>query len=252
MSRVDDYVRQLQGSHDWKRLVREQSGLPGPRGNLELLQAVVETIDPEEFFAVAALGPEQAPGNTPDELLVCCGVVGLARLIARGQTEHWLSLSALSADSRWRVREGVAMALQRLGRQDWAGLVAALASWIEGSARQRRAVVAGLCEPDLLADPAHARETLAILDRITRSLLAEPDRRDDAIRSLRQALGYGWSVAVAALPQEGKALFAAWAIDRDADVRWIVRENLRKKRLLRLDEAWVQELGAIVSRSGER
>jgi hypothetical protein len=39
-----------------------------------------------------------------------------------------------------------------------------------------------------------------------------------------------------------------WLASDDRDVRWIMRENLRKRRLARMDAAWVarcvDELGA--------
>jgi hypothetical protein len=37
-----------------------------------------------------------------------------------------------------------------------------------------------------------------LLDRITSGIVDAPDRGTEAFRVLRQALGYGWSVAVAA------------------------------------------------------
>ena len=30
-----------------------------------------------------------------------------------------------------------------------------------------------------------------------------------------------------------------WLADPDPDIRWIMRENLKKKRLARMDAAWV-------------
>jgi hypothetical protein len=54
------------------------------------------------------------------------------------------------------------------------------------------------------------------------------------VRTLRQALGYAWSVAVAADPEPGLTAFTALRDDPDPDVAWVVRENLRKKRLQRL------------------
>jgi hypothetical protein len=53
------------------------------------------------------------------------------------------------------------------------------------------------------------------------------------VRTLRQALGYCWGVAVAADPAQGLPAF--WALDEaDPDVAWIVRKNLEKTRLIRL------------------
>jgi hypothetical protein len=44
-----------------------------------------------------------------------------------------------------------------------------------------------------------------------------------------------------AAPERGKALMAKWLADADPDLRWIMRENLGKARLARLDAAWVEQ-----------
>jgi hypothetical protein len=66
-----------------------------------------------------------------------------------------------------------------------------------------------------------------------RTLPAGERRRDD-VRTLRQALGYCWSVAVAADPEAGLPAFARLEEDDDPDARWIVRSNRAKARLARL------------------
>lgn len=70
------------------------------------------------------------------------------------------------------------------------------------------------------------------------------------MRTLRQALAYGWSVAVAALPAEGKATFERWLDSSDPDVRWLLRENLRKQRLKQMDSDWVERSLAQLGRGG--
>ncbi len=71
---------------------------------------------------------------------------------------------------------------------------------------------------------------------VTDALASRPrdQRRDPAVRTLRQGLGYCWSVAVAADPRRGLPAFTALADTADPDVAWIVRENRRKNRLARL------------------
>jgi len=54
------------------------------------------------------------------------------------------------------------------------------------------------------------------------------------VRVLRQAVGYAWSVVVAADIERAWPRFAALAASDDPDVAWIVRENLSKNRLRRL------------------
>lgn len=54
------------------------------------------------------------------------------------------------------------------------------------------------------------------------------------MRTLRQALGYCWSVAVAGDPAAGVLRFAALRGSSDPDMAWVVRENEKKARLRRV------------------
>lgn len=54
----------------------------------------------------------------------------------------------------------------------------------------------------------------------------------------RKGLAYCWSVAIVANPLAGKARFEAWLADPDPDLRWMLRENLKKARLSRMDPDW--------------
>jgi hypothetical protein len=100
----------------------------------------------------------------------------------------------------------------------------------------QRAAVAGICEPRLLEAREGAACALVTCQVVTASLVDRPagTRRDPDVRVLRQALGYCWSVAVAADPERGLPAFHELAASSDTDVAWIVRENGRKKRLARL------------------
>jgi hypothetical protein len=218
-------------SRDPLAFIRKHSNLPGPRGNLELAQVVADEGDETLFRALVAFGPDRAPENTPEGFLPVCGLVGLGRLVAEGRMDLVPELRRSATDPRWRVREAVAMGLQRWGRADMGGLLAEMRRWAEASLLERRAVVAAVCEPDLLTDPRNARRVLSLLDRITRSVTRAPDRHRDDFRVLRKALGYGWSVAVAGLPEVGIARLNGWMTSDDPDVRWIMRENLKKRRL---------------------
>src|SRR5689334_8149120 len=88
----------------WPEYLREHSGLPGPRANLELAQAVADVGIAEVFDDLIA---------SDDEYLVLCGVIGLgARLAARPDPALVRRLRGHAMDGRWRIREAVAMALQ--------------------------------------------------------------------------------------------------------------------------------------------
>lgn len=211
----------------WPAYLGEHSGLPGPRGNIELAQAVADEGDSDCFDRLIA---------TDDEYLVFCGVVGLGRLLAEGAPVED-RLREHACDARWRVREAVAMALQRLGDADVARLLDLVTGWaIHPHPLVQRAAVAGVCEPRLLQAPAAAACAVNVCAQLTQGLAALPadKRRDAGVRTLRQALGYCWSVAVAADPTAGLPHFRALTACDDPDVAWIMRENRKKARLAKL------------------
>jgi hypothetical protein len=218
----------------------ERSGLPGPRANLELAQAAADVVGSGALRSWAAIGPGDAGTNEPRGFLAVCGVIGLGRLAVEGDRGAVDELRQHANDPRWRVREAVAMALQRIGDADVNDLIRIARGWSSGSALERRATAAALAEPRLLTDPGAAAAAVGLFDRITASFVADPgDRKAEGPQALRKALGYGWSVVIAGDPQDGKAAFERWLDADDRDVRWICRENLKKARLVRMDRDWV-------------
>jgi len=240
MSKVENYRVKLKTLESWDTFLLEESNLPGPRGNLELAFAVAREGDETLFLRYARLDERSAPTNTREEFLAFCGVLGLGYLLASG-AEHYLTLLRKHAsDPRWRIREAVAMGLQKVGQEDMDCLLRIMDSWKEGALLERRAVVAGLCEPVLLMEEEHAGRILDILDSITSSVENEVDRKSGDFKTLRKGLGYGWSVVVVAQPELGKERFERWVQVGDKDIRWIVKENLKKNRLVRMDKTWVE------------
>jgi hypothetical protein len=241
MTKVDEHRRALAAldPDEWRGYLAANSNLPGPRGNLELVAAFADLADPAMIRLYAA---------GADEYEATCGAVGLGRLLADGDGKAAAELRELADDDRWRVREGVAMSLQRLGDADVGRLIALAAEWATGPPLVQRAAAAGICEPRLLATTVAAGAALDLLDQITADVPAQPParRRDPDVRTLRQALGYCWSVAIAAAPDEGFTRLERWATSEDPDVRWIVKENLGKKRLERADPARLAALRALV------
>ncbi len=231
---------------DRETYLRANSGLPGPRGNLELIDIASAASDRADLERWAALGPDVAPENTPGVFLACVGTVGLGRLVAAGDRSLLSTLRRAANDPRWRVREAVAMALQAWGDIEPAALALEMERWAGGSPLEGRAAMAALCEPRLLHDRQIVAATLAILDRLTANVRSADAADAGQVRVLRQALGYGWSVAVAADVAIGLPAFERWLPDRNADVRWIIRQNLAKARLARVAPAWVERARAAV------
>lgn len=238
-NKIATYRAVLRTLDEWDAYLLNESGLPGPRGNLELAQAVAEEGDLQRFERYLSYTAEIAPVNSPYEFLAFCGAVGLGRLLAEGDSIHLKRLRQLASDPRWRMREGVAMALQRLGDADMEQLLSAMSVWANGTLLEQRAAAAALCEPRLLKKAEHARATLQILDRITARVEKAPRNRDEDFLVLKKGLSYCWSVAVVALPDEGKALMEKWLAVNNLAIQWIMRENLKKARLSRMDADWV-------------
>jgi hypothetical protein len=243
MTKQQDYARELGRINDRTAFLRTHSGLPGPRGNLGLVQAAADVGVEADFRTWIGVGSGDEP---TDEFLAVCGVVGLGRLLAEGRLELAEELRAHASDPRWRVREGVAMALQRVGDTDVGRLFDIVTRWLADRPYVQRAAVAGVAEPRLLKTPDAAARAVMAVDRVTASVAAADQRRSDEFRTLRQALGYCWSVVVVAGPEVGKPCFQRWASSADSDIRWIVKENLKKARLLRLDRAWADALKAVI------
>jgi len=202
------------------------SNLPGPRGNLTLLDAAGDVLTESVALRLA---------DDPDEFLACAGVVTIGRLLLERPGEPGLVelLTSRAADPRWRVREAVAIAAQRVGDGDQAQLRELVAGWAASAdPLVVRAGIAAVCEPRLLVDPLTAAVALAACEQATATLrsFSGADRRRDDVRTLRQGLGYCWSVAVAAEPVAGVPRFLA--LDAaDPDLAWVIKSNRGKRRL---------------------
>jgi len=241
MTKIDEYQAKLLSLDEWDAYLLSESGLPGPRGNIELAQAVANEGNQELFQRYLSYSADVAPVNSPYEFLAFCGALGLGRLLAEGETSLLQVLRTLASDPRWRMREAVAMALQRLGDVNMPQLLAAMQIWSRGTRLEQRAAAAAICEPRLLSTENYARQALNILDTITIAFEAAAHRQANDFIALRKGLGYCWSVAVVALPAEGKVLMEKWLQMPDKDIQWIMQENLKKNRLLRMDARWVEQ-----------
>jgi hypothetical protein len=236
MAKINEYREKLKKQDDWVPYLKKNSGLPGPRGNLELAHAVAQEGNKKQFEQFLSFEAEE---NTPEVFLVFCGVMGLGKLAAH-DSSLFARLRGYASDPRWRVREAVATGLQLVGDEDISLLLREMQKWSTGNWLEKRAAAAALCEPRLLKESKVANHVLQILDDITSSMQKANDPKDEAFKVLRQAMGYCWSVAVAASPKDGKRLMEKWLAIKNSDVRWVMKENLKKNRLVKMDADWVK------------
>jgi len=240
MSKTEIYQQKLSKSKNWIPYLRKNSGLPGPRGNLELAYAVAREANPAQIEGLLSVPYETAKENTPGVFVFFCGLLGLGKLVAQGDLAQLTRLRKYSSDPRWRVREGVATALQLIGDQNMDLLIKEMREWSQGNWYEKRAAAAALAEPRLLNNPQRVIQIMDIFDSITAAITSAGKPNDESFRICRQAMGYCWSVAVAALPSEGKPFMEKWIRSQNPDVRWIMKENLKKNRLIKMDVEWVK------------
>lgn len=247
-----------------RTFLEKNSGLPGPRGNLELAHSFAASVAGmkiaewqwEFLMQLAATSITKAPVNSAKEFLPFCATLALGALYGDGlprprRRAALAALTAATSDGRWRMREAAAMGLQLIGERDIEAMKGIVAQWMaESSWLTLRAVAAGLAHPPMLKDPdvaSYAVETAAALvAALTRA--SAKDRKDEPFKIFRQGLGYSLSVFAAASPGPGFTLLRKCAAVRDPDLAWVIRENLKKKRI---SEAFPGECGKVASIAAE-
>jgi len=238
------------------------SGLPGPRGNIELAQSFARSLSGarledwhwEMLAAWLAKSPKAAPVNSALEYLPFCAALSMGVLytgVPRPEKRRALAqIQQAARDPRWRTREAAAMALQAIGEDDPGVLRDIVAKWMPSAdILQKRAIVAGLAHAPLLGDSAFTLFCLSTADEILATLAraGTAARGREDFRVLRQGLGYVLSVFVDKLPEAGFPLLAKWATADDVDVRWVLRENLKKKRLTDHHPSEAAEISRVLS-----
>lgn len=185
----------------------------------------------------AALTPNAIPPNDRREILPMAAILayGQVAVVCRDRWEAVVNkLHTAASDPGWRIREMVAAAFQRMLTADWDRAYKVLYSWLsDHEPLVIRAAAAAVAEPPILTDAHRGENALEIQVGAVERFATFPAnrRREESVRVLRQALGFTLSVAIAAVPDSGFAFLQKLAGSPDKDIQWIVKENLKKKRL---------------------
>ena len=229
------------------KLLALASGLPGPRANMVLANAFASDLAARKkkgannlAFTMAVLSPDEAPGATELEFLPTCGVLAVGACAALDESVRKKAIALLhdsAEDPRYRVREVVPQALARIGAKAGDDLVAGLASWMDGYF-QAAAVILALEIPEMLAA---TKDGEAVLARLQEALdLAHNAPRAAARypghKALMEALGKAPAGIALKYGVATLDLLCRWAQNQRPEVRAIVEQNLKDKRLVRLDK----------------
>jgi hypothetical protein len=217
----------------------KNSRLPGPRGNLELLFSFSKTATEDEVNECLSYCVPDVR-NSPEEFVAMCGIVGYCVLHKNSIGTTLAFVRKYASQCSWRVREAVAIGIQQIAERNMNEIIDTLKNWTGGNDLEKRAVVAALCEPKLLKEKGIVVELFGILDKLTMEFDRIAGKLSDNQDTLRKTLGYGWSVAIVSLPDKGKTAFEKIAKHDNKHIKWIVKENLKKNRLITMDKAWVE------------
>ena len=127
--KLEAYKDILKNLDDVESYLLQESGLPGPRGNIELGKALAEVGDETLFKKLLKYTPDIAPVDSPQEFLAFCGTIGMGKILLSGDTRAFTILRTQASDPRWRTREAVAMALQMYGLKHMDLLLEEMENW---------------------------------------------------------------------------------------------------------------------------
>jgi hypothetical protein len=238
--------------------LEQNSNLPGRRANLELARAFGDVVadaaraNPDQMWSLCSrltdIPASEAGVDQPSSFLPFCGAgaIGALGAVRSNYTERSLvRLRSLARDPRWRIREAVSSGLSRLLQARPDSALEALELWVAGGdLLEMRAAAAAVADPPLLQDGEIARRGLALQQSILDQVMHTPveARKSEPFKILRKGLGFTLSVAVCAVPEAGFSLLHSLVDVDDRDVLWILRQNLKKKRLSRLAPVEVEAL----------
>lgn len=242
MGKRDDLIKKLKpiinDREKLEKFIIKNSNLPGPRGNLELAFAFAEIYeDFDVLLGWIRITEEQADVNDPKSFPAFCAAVCLGKIYTEKKDEEIITiLKRLANDGRWRMREAVAFAFQYVGENDFSELKKLFSEWIKKSNNlEKRAILVSLAHPPFLNED-NARYCFDVTDIV----LNQMDREDD-FDVLRKGLEFTISVFAAANPDLGLDFIRKW-IGNDKIIDKIMRENLKKNRLVKKNPKEVRKL----------
>jgi hypothetical protein len=221
--------------------LRRKSGLPGPRANLGLMYSFARKASMDDIYACLLVNSKEQK-DPQDEFVLMCGIVGYCYQKRKEYPEVLAEIRPFASSQSWRIREAVAIGIQEMVDNNLQNIMDILEPWVNGTFYENRAVVAALCEPKLLKNEEDIRRVFRIVRKITMKFLLINGKLSGEQETLQKTLGYAWSVLVAASPVDGRPEFEKLAANTNPHIQWIVRENLRKNRLLEMDKLWVEKL----------
>lgn len=235
-----------------------KSGLPGPRPNLALANAVADHIAAQGRKAnslvreLCAMDEARAPADTSREFLPICGALALAarwrlNVDRRGAIT---ALQIMAEDSRRLVREAVVHALRNIANTGDESFLDDLASWMDGYL-QAMVVLEALSDRHVLDRLTQAEPVLARLDEAFRLAESAPraHQRTHGYRALVRVLGEAPALIMARFPDAISAWLAERATTKSRDLRESIERGIERARKAGHGEARVEGVARALEES---
>ena len=243
-----------------EKFCKANSNLPGPRGNLELAYSLSDLMndmpdsDKNKMFFLfeewIQLDHNSAPVNDPAEFLVFCGVHSIGKIgsVSGSHKEKaLLHLREMSKDKRWRTREAVCVGLQFMLGKYPEYVIENFNKWmVENNFLELRAIAAAYADPFLLKNKIISQNGLKTHRKIFDIVIKSKERKSDDFKTLRKALGFTFSLIATVYPPNSFGVMKKLLELNDKDITWIVKENLKKNRLVKYFPERVEEINNIL------
>jgi len=138
MSKADEYAIQLKPLilkstfGELEDMLISNSNLPGPRGNLELANAFADCLKAMQYIDDGlwkilndwvGISAENTPSDSPKEFIPFCAIQALGVIFTFADSKKKSKIIEMirvaANDSRWRIREAVAIGLQWIEEKDF-------------------------------------------------------------------------------------------------------------------------------------
>lgn len=234
----------------------EHSNMPGRMANITLVSVVADimgsdtTIASSWYPTLSEWFRRETTGDDPETLLVLCAVESFGAIYNQknGQSlielEHYF-VDALN-DGRWRVREIVTETYKRIGINSYTDLEI-LFNWILQGALtplEMRGLLATVAHPDILKTTEQLNYAQMMMERAFDYYLnfdATTYSKEDKI-VLKKGLSFAPSVIISKNPEQGFAFFEELIEKNEKQLKPILKNNLKKKRVESVDSEKVAEL----------
>lgn len=196
---------------------------------------------------------KKTPINAPKEFLPFCAARAIGKIGSLDEKYRAKSIKYLrehSKDERWRIREAVTMGLQFLLDKHPQYIVDQFNHWItKKDFLELRAIVTAYASPNLLDRKVISQNGLKIHRKVLDIVFASADRKSDEFKALRKALGYTFGIIATIYTPNSFGVMKKLVATGDKDLQWIVRENMKKKRLTTKFPKQVKEIEKLLEKA---